>query len=175
MRIFWQKCAVACLIILTVLFLGQSENVWTEEEPEANVFLSAEEPIEQIDQRTPLTSAIGFMQFAENGDYDRAAEYLDLRYIPDEVGSAGGAVLAEQLTIYLQHVPGPRDSSISKVSNATVAQIPALYEEFGYNKLVETIRGISSEGSLFGTEYFKWIIALSSGVAGVVACIAAAS
>jgi len=217
MQMPWQKKAVAQLIFLMALALGQSGNVWAQElETEAESFLSEDEPIEQIDQRTPLSSAIGFMQFAEKGDYERAAEYLDLRYLPDEMNSVDGAVLAEQLyvviarkipvdfgalsdapdgrnddglpsyrdafakietsrgqlTIFLQHVPGPGDSSIWKISNATVAQIPALYDEFGYSRVVESIRQISPEGSFLGAEYFKWIIALLAGLVGAVAWLA---
>jgi len=218
MQMSWQKKAVAQLIFLTALTLGLTGNVGAQEQTEADVFLDEDEPIEQIDQRTPLTSAIGFMQFAENGDYDRAAEYLDLRYLPDEMKSVDGAVLAEQLyiviarripvdfgalsddpegrdddglpsyrdalarietsrgqlTIFLQHVPGPGDSSIWKVSNATVAQIPALYDEFGYSRIVETIRRISPEGSLLGAEYFKWIISLLAGFVATLSWLAAA-
>jgi len=218
MQMPWHKKAVAQLIFLTALMLGQSGNVWAEEEVEPESFLSTDEPIEQVDQRTPLTTAIGFMRFAENGDYDRAAEYLDLRYLPDEMKAADGTVLAEHLyvvisrkmpidfgalsdepdgrdddglpsyrdalakietsrgllTIFLQHVPGPGDSSIWKVSNASVAQVPALYEEFGYSRVVEAILQVSPEGSFLGAEYFKWIIALLSGAVGAVGWLAVA-
>jgi len=218
MQIPWHKKAVAQLIFLAALILGQSGNAWAQEEVEPESFLSTDEPIEQVDQRTPLTTAIGFMRFAENGDYDRAAEYLDLRYLPDEMKAADGTVLAEhlyvvisrkipidfgalsdepdgrdgdglpsyrdalgqvetsrgQLTIFLQHVPGPGDSSIWKISNATVAQIPALYDEFGYSRIVEAVHRYSPEGSLFGAEYFKWIIALLAGFAAALAWLVVA-
>ena len=213
MQMLWHKKAVTRLIFLTALTLVRSGNVWAEEEVPAEYFLGTDDPGEQVDQRTPLTTAVGFMQFAENGDYDRAAEYLDLRYLPDKMESADGTVLAKQLyvviarkipidfgalsdepegwdgdglpsyrdalgkiktsrgqlTIFLQHVPGPDDSSIWKISNATVARIPALYDEFGYSRIVEAVHRFSPEGSLFGAEYFKWIIALLAGLAAALA------
>ena len=218
MQMPWHKIAAAHLIFLMALASGQLGIAWAEEDSEAESFLSEDELIEQIDQRTPLSSAIGFMQFAEKGDYERAAEYLDLRYLPDEIKSVDGAVLAEQLyvviarkiaidfgalsdapagrdddalpsyrdalakietsrgllTIFLQHVPGPGDTSIWKVSNATVAKIPALYEEFGYSRIVEAVLQVSPDGSFLGAEYFKWIIALLAGFAGAVAWIVVA-
>jgi len=39
------------------------------------------------------------MWFAEIGEYDKAAEYLDLRYLPEKLGVTDGAKLAEQLYI----------------------------------------------------------------------------
>lgn len=215
MKIFWPRKTVACMALLT---LGQSGNAWAQDEPVAESFVSAGAPIDQVDQRTPLASAQGFMQSAESGDYDRAAEYLDLRYLPDEMESADGAVLAEQLyivigrtmsidfgilsdqpdgresdglpgyrdalgkietsrgqrTIFLQHIPGPGDTNIWKVSNASVAQIPALYAEFGYSRIVGSVRSISPEGSFLGVEFFKWIIAVLSGAVGAVVWLAVA-
>jgi len=61
MQIPWHKKAVAQLIFLAALILGQSGNAWAQEEVEPESFLSTDEPIEQVDQRTPLTTAIGFM------------------------------------------------------------------------------------------------------------------
>jgi len=213
---YLHKKSVTYLGFLAVLSLGQPGIAWAQEQSEP---LTGEgELVEQVDLRTPLASALGFMQFAENGDYVRAAEYLDLRYLPDEMKSANGATLAEQLyiviarempidfgalsdepegrdgdelpsyrdalgrietshgqiSIFLQHIPGPDDAKIWKISNATVAQIPALYDEFGYHKFVEAVHRISPEGSFLGAEYFKWIIAVLSGIAGVLIWLALA-
>ncbi len=213
---YWHRKSVTYLGFLAVLSLGEPGIAWAQEQSE---LLTGEgEPVEQVDLRTPLTSALGFMQFAENGNYVRAAEYLDLRYLPDEMESANGATLAEQLyiviarempidfgalsdepegrdedglpsyrdalgrietshgqiSIFLQYIPGPGDAKIWKVSNSTVAQIPALYDEFGYNKFVEVVHSISPEGSFLGAEYFKWIIALLSGITGALIWLALA-
>ncbi len=99
MHMIWHKRAVAQLIFLTALTLWQPGNVRAEDEPDADVIAGEDEAIGQKDQSTPLASAMGFMYFAESGDYDRAAEYLDLRYLPDELESVDGATLAEQLYV----------------------------------------------------------------------------
>ncbi len=92
---YWHRKSVTYLGFLAVLSLGQPGIAWAQEQSEP---LTGEgEPVEQVDLRTPLASALGFMRFAENGDYVRAAEYLDLRYLPNEIESANGATLAEQL------------------------------------------------------------------------------
>jgi len=44
MQMPWHKKAVAQLIFLTALMLGQSGNVWAEEEVEPESFLSTDEP-----------------------------------------------------------------------------------------------------------------------------------
>lgn len=49
---------------------------------------------EKMDQRTPLAAAQGFMRAAELGDYEVASQYLDLRYLPEELSDADGKRLA---------------------------------------------------------------------------------
>lgn len=69
--------------------------------------------------------------------------------------------------LMLQKVPGPDQQMIWKVSNATVAKIPALYKEFSYPEWVENIRErVPHQQSFLGIELFKWVILL--GIAAIV-------
>jgi hypothetical protein len=39
-------------------------------------------PIDDLDRGVPRSSILGFAQVTEKGDFERAAEYLDLRHLP---------------------------------------------------------------------------------------------
>ncbi len=67
--------------------------------------------------------------------------------------------------LYMQHVPGPDDNYIWKISNATIAEIPGLYDYFSYPEWVEEIRQKLPENAGFlGVELFKWVIVLGAGL-----------
>lgn len=174
-------------------------------------FIDDPESLEEVDQRTPLKTAQGFMRFAELGDYEGAAEFLDLRYLPENLQNSDGSALAEQLyiiisrrlpidfsslsderagaendglpsyrdelgvietsqgeiSLYLQLVPDADGRRIWKISNASIARIPNLYEDFGYSPIVEMMREWVPRGSFLGAESFKWVISVIA-AAGVV-------
>jgi MscS family membrane protein len=198
---------------VVLLVLSQHTVAYTQEVDDPNAAINTSESFDGIDQRTPLGTMRGFLRNAEIGDYDVAAEYLDLRYLPDELNDIDGAVLAEKLyviitrvmqlefdllsdrpdgvegdglapyrdvlgniktkrgklSLYLQLVPGENETQIWKVSNASVAQIPKLYDDFGYSPFVEYVRDLVPGGSILGVEAFKWVFALSLGALGAVA------
>jgi len=64
-----------------------------------------------------------------------------------------------EVPIWMQHVPRGDGEKIWKLSNRSVALIPALYDEFSYPQLVETIRGWFPDDAVFmGLEVFKIFI-----------------
>lgn len=67
--------------------------------------------------------------------------------------------------LYMQHVPRGDGVFVWKISNATVAMIPALYETYGYPELVEEIRASMPDRAFFGIELFKWVITFGVAVA----------
>ena len=71
----------------------------------------------------------------------------------------------EELVLFMQRVPGVDDNFIWKISNASVADIPEIYEFFSYPDWVENIRNnVPSDASFLGIELFKWVIVLSVAV-----------
>ena len=54
---------------------------------------------DEFDRGTPLRSVEMFLKVAEVGDYQTAAQYLDLRNLRGEAGNLPGAVLAERLYV----------------------------------------------------------------------------
>jgi len=67
----------------------------------------------------------------------------------------------EEQVLYLQRVPGLNDNYIWKVSNASIALVPELYDWFSYPEWVEAIRiRLPQDSSFLGIELFKWVIIL---------------
>jgi MscS family membrane protein len=58
-------------------------------------------PEDAYDRGVPRTSVMGFLQAARKGDYERAAQYLDLRGLPPSVKNIPGPDLAQQLKVVL--------------------------------------------------------------------------
>ena len=58
-------------------------------------------PVDEFDRGTPRSSVKGFFKAARGGDYERAAQYLDLRNLPRWIDKNEGPELARQLKIAL--------------------------------------------------------------------------
>jgi MscS family membrane protein len=84
--------------------------------------------------------------------------------LPDYRDELGHLVADEEEQVLLmQKVPGSDDNFIWKISNASVALVPELYDFFSYPDWVESIRKRLPEDSGFlGIELFKWVILLGS-------------
>ena len=126
---------------------------------------------------TPLNALLNLREAVAGNDYEKAGEFLDRRYLPEEMEQysdedlikALGYVWDQQnivnyadisddpggnrkdglpsyreqigtitistgdIPIYLQHVPDGRGGKVWKLSNATVEQIPQMWEELGYS------------------------------------------
>lgn len=67
------------------------------------------------------------------------------------------------VSLLLQRVPSSQGGFIWKVSNATVREVPALYDEFSYPDWVEKVRAaVPADRSFVGIELYKWIIILGA-------------
>jgi small-conductance mechanosensitive channel len=60
---------------------------------------------EALDRQTPRRTIEGFLKQAKDGDFRRAASYLDLRAIPLDARDQDGPALAQQLAYFLQRQP----------------------------------------------------------------------
>lgn len=77
----------------------------------------------------------------------------------DELGHV--ATIDGDITLYLQQVPGEDGHFIWKVSNASIALIPGLYQQLSYPGWVESLRKyVPQKASFLGIELFKWVILL---------------
>ena len=65
--------------------------------------------------------------------------------------------------LYMQRVPGLDDNFIWKISNASIAIVPELYDYFSYPDWVENIRKhLPEDAGFLGIELFKWVIVLGA-------------
>jgi len=179
-----------------------------EPEPETSSEQSAAAAYEYRDpllRDTPRGALQGFMQYAREGDYQTAAEYLDLRFLPAGMTVEQGPLYARQLLaiiernlwlnpqelddtpegktddklpayregfarleaekkayqLLLQRVPSSEYGSLWKVSNATVAKLPKLYQALGYGPVVEWFIEHIPEGRLFTLNLWEWAMMLA--------------
>ena len=153
----------------------------------------------------PRDAALGYLEAARAGDWERAARYLDLRALAPERRSARGPILARELKAVLDRelwvdiaalsnapegahddgLPprlerigtiatpqGPVDVLLERaggewrIAAATVAQIPALYEAYGYGPFADYLPPVFFETRVLETALWQWI-----GLAGL-GCLA---
>jgi MscS family membrane protein len=92
---------IAC--ILCSLCLSGHPPVFAQEPPAEEqpvVVLPVEQdrgPEDALNRGTPRGAAVGFIAASEEPNFEKAANYLDLRNLPDEVAEIGGHELARQL------------------------------------------------------------------------------
>jgi MscS family membrane protein len=72
-----------------------------QEDERAEAEQRTQGPVDEFNRGTPRSSFLGFAEAAREGDYERAAEYLDLRNLPEEVLQIGGPELARHFKIVL--------------------------------------------------------------------------
>ncbi len=61
-------------------------------------------PADEFNRGVPRSSLKGYLKAARDGDFERASQYLDLRYLPDSMDESQGPQLARQLKIALDKV-----------------------------------------------------------------------
>jgi MscS family membrane protein len=159
-------------------------------------------PADEFNRGIPRSSLKGYLKAARDGDFDRAAKYLDMRYLPGRMDQSQGPQLARQLKIVLDKViwfdldavsadpdgfpddglPANRDNIgriktpdktvdllmqrvprgdgvlIWKISNQTVAEIPRLYEYYGYGPFEESLSKIFPDAQFVGWQLWQWVL-----------------
>ncbi|GIW42576.1 MAG: hypothetical protein KatS3mg076_3153 [Candidatus Binatia bacterium] len=66
----------------------------------------------------------------------------------------------KKVPVLLERLPGPEGTRVWRISSATVAQIPTLYEAFGYGKLGEILPPLFFEFRLAEVQLWQWIALL---------------
>ncbi|MEE4278639.1 MAG: mechanosensitive ion channel family protein [Halieaceae bacterium] len=154
--------------------------------------------------RTPLQLMLVLADAVTSRDYERAARYLDLRYLPDDLGSWPPEALldalrivwsqqniiditqlsdepegflndglppyrdllgvvrkddGEEVPIYLQRIPDGQGDRTWKISNASVAEIPELWDDLGYGPVAVWLQKHVPEYRFAGLESWQLIAA----------------
>jgi MscS family membrane protein len=155
-----------------------------------------EVPEDEFGRGSPRGTVKGYLAACREGDYEKAANYLDLRRIPrdgptlarqlriilsrtlwvdvdvlnqehagrsndglppyrDRLGSID--TKAGKVDILLQRVPREDGVTIWMIAGATVAQVPDLYNEFGYGVLEHFLPKIFFELQFLDIALWQWI------------------
>lgn len=155
--------------------------------------------------RTPLQLIALLSGAIESGDYERAASYLDRRYLPENVSAMPPRDLldalrvvwnqqniidltaisdrpegrlddglpdfrellgvvrrdnGDEVPIYLQRIPDGKGGREWKISNATVAEIPELWDDLGYGPLAVWLQRHLPEYRVAGLESWQLVASL---------------
>ncbi len=208
------------LIFLVFLSLGLiGSPVWAEndEAPTAKQLLerdaedsvmakeAAELKKNPDDRSTPRKSLLGVISALKGGDYEKAAEYLDMRYLPPGIDKEDGPDLIRKLayvftrhlwvdiaavsdepsgevddalpsyrdvfgeipfeddtvTLYLQSIPDGKGGREWKISNATVAMIPRLWQEYGHSEFAARLSEHLPVFTYMGIDNWQWVYLIS--------------
>ncbi|MEJ2429589.1 MAG: mechanosensitive ion channel family protein [Deltaproteobacteria bacterium] len=196
-RIFRLQLATALVVlIISVLFFGRALAAEQPDAQETATPTATEVPADEFGRGSPQGTVQGYFAACREGDFEKAANYLDLRHI-----SGDGPTLARQLRVILsrtlwvdvealsqeyegssndglppnrdrlgtietkegkvdlllQRVPRKDGVSIWKVAGVTVAQVPALYKEFGYGALERYLPKIFFDIQVLNVALWQWI------------------
>ncbi|UCE86073.1 MAG: mechanosensitive ion channel family protein [Deltaproteobacteria bacterium] len=178
-----------------------------------------EKRADPLGRETPRDAVYGYIVAGRDGDFERAAEYLDLSRVPEADRATVGPRVAHQLKVVLDRklwidwervddtpagraddglparrerlgtlqtdrgavdvllarVPGADGEPIWKFASATVGNVPALYEEFGYGLIGELLPGFMFEVQFLDAELWQWFgLLLAIGGAYLASVLAAA-
>lgn len=105
--------AIACCLLLV------SPGLKAQDEPSETVAVEQEAPIDRgpddaLGRGNPHDSIVGYLDTASKFNWEKAAEYLDLRNLPEEVEEIGGPELARQFNHVLSRSIWFDDYSVSE-------------------------------------------------------------
>jgi MscS family membrane protein len=102
LRVGSRSAALFCLtLLLAACGPARSAPAQTAEAPPTIAPTPVPGPEDEFDRGTPRAAMRGFLVAANKGDYERAAQYLDLRRVPKSDRAAMGPILARELKVVL--------------------------------------------------------------------------
>jgi MscS family membrane protein len=142
MMLFGRKIPSISLLVLlawgTVIHAQDEQKAVTETVAVA-VPVMDKGPEDLLNRGTPRGSAIGFLEASSEFNFEKAAEYLDLRNLPDDVAEISGPELARQLNHVLSRNVWLDDYNVSDHPDGTKGDgLPAYRDELA---LIRTLEG----------------------------------
>lgn len=192
--------AAVALALTAQLLLAFPSRAQEDREAEAPAVAAPAAPSDELGRGTPRGAVQGYLAACRTKDYDKAAEFLDLRRIQEdgpELARHLRVVLSRKLwidleglsqdpkgrsddklpayrdrvgtieskqgkvEILLQQVPREDGVLIWKFAGATVAQVPNLWNEFGYGLLERFLPDIFFEFEMLDIALWQWIALLT--------------
>ena len=110
------------LAAFLILAFGFNTTVVAQDEVTESATVTIQTPVDKgpedlLHRGTPRGSIVGFLDSTSRFDFEKAAEYLDLRNLPAEVSELGGPELARQLNHVLSRSVWLDDYSVSDKPN----------------------------------------------------------
>jgi MscS family membrane protein len=91
------------LIAAGLIWASSLGGAWAAEQPAGLAAPAAEDaPADPLGRDTPRGTVEGFLESAGEGDFERAAQYLDLRNLPEELARYDAQTLARGLNLVLE-------------------------------------------------------------------------
>jgi MscS family membrane protein len=108
----------AFLSFALAIFAASTTFAQEQEPPETTVAVAVpvtvdKGPEDALNRGTPRRSIVGFLKATSEFNFEKAAEYLDLRNLPDEASEVGGPELARQLNQVISRSVWLDDYSVS--------------------------------------------------------------
>jgi MscS family membrane protein len=107
-------------VIAAVILLSFSSAQAQEAQPESTAVAAHETldkgPEDALGRGNPHDSIVGYLDAASAFQWEKAAEYLDLRNLPEEVSEIGGPELARQFNHVLSRAVWFDDYSVSNAA-----------------------------------------------------------
>ncbi len=154
--------------------------------------------------RTPLEAMLAMQAAITQGDYERATDYMDLRYLPDQLKETpptqllrslaivfnqqtivdltslsdspeghldddlpayrdllGTVQLAKtEIPVYLQRIPDGAGGKVWRLSNASMARIPEMWEELGHPEAVLLLGDWLPEFRFLGMQNWQLVLSI---------------
>ena len=114
MKIHTLAASVVCILLAISSGVAQAQEVSTEAVTAPVTVTVDRGPDDALGRGNPHDSIIGYLEAANAFQWDKAAEYLDLRNVPDEVGELGGPELARQFNHVLSRAVWFDDYTVSR-------------------------------------------------------------
>lgn len=149
---------------------------------------------------TPRSALLAINSALDAGDFVRAAEFMDMRYLPPGIRVEDGPELIKQLRyifsrhlwvdiaslsddpegapddglpsyrdslgtietsngpvhLYLQRIPDGKGGKVWRISNATVGQVPTLWEEYGHSDFAQSVSNMLPPWHALGIDNWQW-------------------
>ncbi len=108
------KTAPLKIALLLLIVFGLNPLANAQEQPAVPVPVAVEKgPEDALNRGTPRGSIVGFLEACSAFDFEKAAQFLDLRNLPDEASEFGGHELARQLNHVLSRAVWLDDYTVS--------------------------------------------------------------
>ena len=149
------------IVVSFCLAFGMNASIGQEDAPtpESDQTAPIEESADILDRETPRRSMIGFLAALEKGDFERAAEFMDLRNLPRKAKAVGGPELARKFKIFLDRALWIDPDELSDSPEGAAGDgLPSYRDSFGRVEVDGEDVALLMQRVPAGNDVFVWKI-----------------